>query len=402
VRLRRYFQWQSNRGKRHLFFARISVSLYGVLAWLAIHLLPSKGEKEVVDVLILYRDSTLKRSFVQLTEALAPLRVAERPLPKEKKVISTLSVARFLRPVALDYFIYAAYAAYIANYFRPRVVIFDENGSRYAPFLREAVNEYGGLTVHLPHSIPTANYRKFNLIDYDYSFVFGMSSVDSLRALPNLYGETTCVITGPLFAEGFKGETQEASGYSVTSEVAILLGSGPSYESGSAADIYRMMILWALEKPGRMVYFKPHPRSDLLAWSGLVDSLEADCVVKTVSSMEELDGVRAHFAVAGFTNAVIDIANKGVPIIWVADTEEADFFSQEAYFLPRVPHNNDFPKRIEQMLASNEHYHQRALDFAAYHLGKERSPVKKMAETVKRLVKAEEPVEGYLVSSKLK
>jgi len=209
--------------------------------------------------------------------------------------------------------------------------------------------------------------------------------------LPNLCGETKCIITGPLFIDAFKGDVRREYNRLEKAGNGLLIGSGPSYEKGQVIAIYKALILWGLESSDRRVYFKPHPRSDLLAWKSLVRELGAESIAKIVYSMDELEDLSICFAVAGFTNAVIDIANRGIPIIWLADNKEADYFSMESYFLPRVTCSGKLPKIISQILVRKDYFGQRGLEFANYHLGEEKEPVKTMASCIKQLVAGELP-----------
>lgn len=387
--LNAYFRWQAN--KRWVATIKYSVLryIYSMIAFVMCSFFSKEKPLEKADVLVLHRSQGFKK-IPGLDQRLKDYKVVDTHVEKVKGMLSVdkLNAPKFNVP--FEFFVYAAYASYLVCKYRPRVVIVTANGAIYTPFLRKAINAADGFLVHIPHSIPTSNYRKFCLCEYDYSFVYGRSSIDSMKAMPVSLGRCVCVCSGSIFIH--KKNSVPKVHYE-EDDFCVLLGSGPSFESGDmAASIYRDMISWSKSSVGIKVYFKPHPRSDLKLWNLLVKELKAENSTGIFTVMPDCKG--AKFAVAAYTNAVVDVADMSIPVIWMADKCQPDLFRIEEYFLPRAVNLNQLFGRIEAMLSDLNYYQTQANLFREYHLSTIENPVEFISSAIKRLILGEGEIKG--------
>ncbi len=381
MKLRKYLFWQANKAPYKNWANWLANCVYGAAAFLLARPRLVSDIDESVDVLILHRSSSSKR-FPALISALGDLSVIEMDIPKKKRILQKKLLSRSSCLEGLAYYLYSAYAHYIVTRYRPKLIAIDANGSSFTPFLRRAINSIGGKLVHVAHSIPTANYRQFCLLDYDYAFVYGQSSVDRLRSMPLRFGSTQCVVTGSLFIDKPVALSSLVKGDACK---CVLLGSGPSYERrGDVEPTYRSLLTWAREASDAIIYFKSHPRSDKTLWLSLVREFGAESYVRDVATLDEC--LDASFAVAAYTNAVVDVASRGIPVVWVAGPEEVDHFSIESFFVNRVVSTDKLAIRIDEVLSGEGYYYDRALEFSRYHLGGQEYPPEYMANLIRGII----------------
>lgn len=165
----------------------------------------------------------------------------------------------------------------------------------------------------------------------------------------------------------------------------MLLGSGPSFESdGRVLNIYNDLINWS-KSSGVTVFFKPHPRSDLSLWHTLVQKASAAATTGVLNKMPEARG--ALFAVAAYTNAVLDVADLNIPVIWMAAEDEHDHFRLEDFFMARASDSDQLHQRVKTICSNPTCYKNQAQLFRTYHLGEVDSPLTFVADTIRGFVK---------------
>jgi len=335
-----------------------------VLAWL-VSKSPQKIQKESCDILVLYRREDANNS--RLIDILSKkYRVKTTSQIKRPQMIKKRMVARMSWLVPASQYIYASYAWFLVHKFNPKIIITFANGSAVSPFLRAAINERGGYIVHVAHSIPTQNYRSFSLIDMDFYFIYGQSSIRKLQKRPFLFGKTKCIKTGSEQIEN-KLIFENVVNRNESERAVLLLGCGPKIElSEHIEKLYKLVIDWVLAHPEFKLYFKPHPRSTLELW----DSLTMDLDGGTFETVDKLNSDLSHCyaAIAPYTNAVLDVSLLGIPPLWVATKDDHDEFSYEDYFGERAHNERDLSNKLVDHIERIDFYREQAKLFADYHI----------------------------------
>ncbi|HSC84378.1 MAG TPA: capsule biosynthesis protein [Pseudomonas sp.] len=266
--------------------------------------------------------------------------------------------------VPTRYFGHAAYAEWLVERYQPRVLLNDRNGSLYAPFLRLALNRRGLLLVHLAHATTVEGSRRLGMNDYDYYFLFGQSSLEALQARELRFGTSTAVLAGShMIDSAFDLPPADAE-----QRVLLILGVGPDKEKEPGyLRTYALLREWAAQNPNYQVLIKAHPRSQVPFWQDAARELGNLQVLPSGCGLAEALG-QASLVVNIMSNAVIEAALAGRPLIYCNLSDDHDIFAQEVFFgdaltspralQERVVHlENDYPAQIE-----------RARTFAHFHL----------------------------------
>lgn len=390
-RLAAYMTWQETpvrHGRPRLTFSRTVLKplrewCYALAAWLGTR---RQVDPQRCDVLLLHYSATSqKRGYRHaLVQALRDrgLLVDETAIHKSSRIVRE---RLWLAPgwdFIHRYYFHAAYARWVVARHSPTVILTDKNGSVLAPFLREALQPHGAL-VHVAHSIPTDNYRKFSMNDYDYYFVFGQSSVERLQRRVPLFGSSRLLVTGSYAAK-------QRVPLPARADTVLILGSGPTLEKTPALQaIYRQITETVKALPELRFVVKPHPRSDGAAWQAALHSLPN---LSVASADTDIDAVLADAFVAlgGFTNAAIDCALQERPYI-LLDPHDTD--PQLDIQRMTRPCQTAAQLREEILAVANDWptYRQRAAAFADYHIAHGFRGPEVIADAVYGLVHGQPP-----------
>ncbi|SEQ84343.1 Glycosyltransferase family 25 (LPS biosynthesis protein) [Pseudomonas cuatrocienegasensis] len=262
------------------------------------------------------------------------------------------------------YFGLAAYAEWIVECYRPRVLLNDRNGSLYSPFLRLALNTRGLVLVHLAHATTVERSRRLSMNDYDYNFLFGQSSLEALQGRALRFGRSTAVLAGSHMIDS----TYDLPVADPNGRTLLILGVGPDKEKEAGYQTtYRLLRDWAALHPEYQVLVKAHPRSEVPFWQQAAAALDNLEVLPRECSLAEALG-QATVAVNIMSNAVIEAALARRPIIYVNAGEDVDVFSQERFLGRRVSSLEDFSARMAEVAAFHGASVARSASLAEYHL----------------------------------
>lgn len=364
--LTHYLRWQKGYSKARWLLNTISGVWMSFLSW--IMLKKSTGlEKDECDVLVLYRREDSHKDN-RLVEQLSKMYNVKTDFQvKRPQVIKRRLLAKVPWLVPASLYLHASYACFLVHKYRPKIIITAANGSVFSPFLRAAMNESGGKIVHIAHSIPTGNFRSFSLIDVDFYFVYGRSSIDKLKQRENLFGAAKCIETGSWVIDE-QLNTLEDNAERISEKAILLLGSGPKIELREATEqIYKLTIDWVLEHPEFKLYFKPHPRSNCELWDRLIGDLDDD---SRFEKTNRLDARLSHCsaAIAAFTNAVLDASLIGVPPLWIATKNDSDEFSYEEFFGKRILDKKQLSENLAAYVKNSDLYKEKTILFSNYHI----------------------------------
>jgi hypothetical protein len=307
----------------------------------------------------------LKRK-IQLIEALRARGYAleETSLDEMEAILRGRRLASPAQYVPMRYFGYAAHAAWLVNRYHPRILLNDRNGSLYSSFLRLELQRKNGVLVHLAHACTIEASRRLDMNDYDYYFLFGQSSLDALAQKPLLFGQSLAVLSGShMIDRSFALPAPQSSDRTV-----LVLGVGPDKEKEADYQAtYAMLRDWAKLHAGYRLLIKAHPRSLVPFWQQVAAELDnVEILPKNCSLVEALS--RASVVVNIMSNAVIEAALAGRPILFVNAGDQLDVFEQERFFGQRI-------KTIEELdrsIATLDHAYSEAIEvakeFATHHL----------------------------------
>lgn len=267
----------------------------------------------------------------------------------------------------------AYHANYILNKYRAKVILTERNGWVIPSFIKKLRGE-GSIVVHMAHSIPTGQSSKYNYYDYDFYFLYGESSFDYLNALKGSYGSCRVVFKGPyFFYDDRKYNKSRCSNNNIT-----FLCSGPDFET---LDTYIEICGWVKRlvefEVINKLYIKCHPRGENQSWirfsKDYSDRVE---IVEALSLNDSLDN--SDYAVMGYTNAIVDAAYYGIPIIMLGDSK--DFFNINKFSIPWAKSYEELVNFIEMDARNSQKV------FARYHINEHSSTVPALVNAIQNVV----------------
>lgn len=397
--LTHHLRWQKGYSKARWILNTTSGLWMSFLSWIVLKIYP-ETEVEACDILVLSRRENSHKDNL-LVELLSKRYDVKTDFQvKRPQVIKRRLVARVPWLVPASLYLHASYACFLVYKYRPKIIITAANGSVFSPFLRLAMNDSGGCVVHIAHSIPTDNYRTFSLIDVDYYFVYGRSSIDKLKHRENLFGVAKCIETGSWVIDE-QLNTLEKKDTNISEKAILLLGSGPNVELREGTErIYKLTIDWVLEHPEFKLYFKPHPRSNCELWARLMSDLKDS---SRFEKTNRLDATLSHCyaAIAAFTNAVLDVSLIGIPPLWIATKNDSDEFSYEEFFGKRTFDEKQLSENLTAYIENSDSYKEKTVLFANYHINQHKEGATEfMVKNIEQIMLGNgESIEGVLVGT---
>lgn len=307
---------------------------------------------------------------------------------KPKKILEEIQLIKPSSNRFSVLYIYSAYAKYLIEKYKPKVIITENNGSILTSLLKAEASKCNIKIVHLAHSVTSNNYRAFSLIDFDYYFLFGQSSINYLKQRDRLFGTCRCVITG---SWEIQNRLDKPFPIKITAktDVFLLLGSGPSYEKNEALhDYYSLIIDFFKERNNSLLLFKPHPRSDLTLWRALTKNYDSSKFVIVNDLSNQMQSIKIAFC--GYTNAILDIASIGIVPVLMANSCDEDLFEYESFFGPPVSTRKEIFNKINNILDNYHHYQAVTQKFSIYHLSEVNNPKKMIFNNISSIVKGDE------------
>lgn len=325
-------------------------------------------ERQTCDILLLQSAPFvigLKRKKL-LIEALIGqgYRLTETSLDEPQIICKKRFLARPPQSVPLRYFYYAAHATWLVEHYRPKILLNDRNGSLYSPFLRLRLNEENSVLVHLAHATTLEGSRRLGMNDYDYYLLFGRSSLEALQSRPLRFGNSTALLTGShMIDQSFDLPKPEQ-----IKKTVLILGVGPDKEKKPGyQNTYALLRNWARAHREYRMIVKSHPRSTVPFWQEAAETSDNISVLPPRTHLSEALS-QASIVVNIMSNAVIEAALAGLPIIYCNLSEERDIFSQDIHFGVSAVNIEDFQARIASIEQNYDEHCQRSRVFSDFHL----------------------------------
>lgn len=288
----------------------------------------------------------------------------ETALQSPKMILRQRQLKQPPQRVPLRYLGYAAYAEWIVEHHNPRVLLNDRNGSLYSPFLRLALTHRGRPLVHLAHATTVEGSQRLGMNDYDYYFLFGQSSIDALNDRELRFGNSIPVLAGSHMIDS----AYDLPPVDPALRTLLVLGVGPDKEKMPAyQSTYILLLTWAQRNPGYRLLVKAHPRSQVPFWRDAAH--EANNVVVLPRDYSLADGLAQASAVINImSNAVIEAALAGRPLLYVNVGDEKDIFCLSKYIGSRVSTIEEMQLAVARLWAEFPSAVRRSKDLANYHL----------------------------------
>lgn len=267
----------------------------------------------------------------------------------------------------------AYHANYILKKYQAKVILTERNGWVIPSFIKK-IRQQGSVVIHLAHSVITEQSSKYSYYDYDFYFLYGESSFDYLNALKGSYGSCRVVFKGPyFFYDDRKYNKSRCSNNNIT-----FLCSGPDFET---LDTYIEICGWVKRlvefEVINKLYIKCHPRGENQSWirfsKDYSDRVE---IVEALSLNDSLDN--SDYAVMGYTNAIVDAAYYGIPIIMLGDSK--DFFNINKFSIPWAKSYEELVNFIEMDARNSQKV------FARYHINEHSSTVPALVNAIQNVV----------------
>ncbi len=369
-----YFLFQSktrhSSGGKIKFSKRIIEPLryyiYGIITFFI-----AKKPKQIKPCDILFFHGSEKSRDLNIRDPLiAELRkkdliVLEDTQQKPLNILKKCLLTPYKYNIPFKYLFISNYMQFIVEAYQPKIIITDRNGSVYSSFLKEAIQPYGKV-VHMAHCVITDNYTRFSMIDYDYYFLYGSSSLDNIMNRQIRFGSTKAVLTGLYFSNQYFNLRPNNASKNI-----LLFGIYPNLEKKESFRlIYDMIKQWASNNPDYHLYIKPHPRSHSDYWKAASQTIDN---IMVLDAKEKLTNCLSNISIALsiYTNAVIDAALLNRPSLMVSlDNMNAvdDALELEKFYLPRATNHEQLQDNIASMLDNYPHYVEQARKFAQHHL----------------------------------
>lgn len=160
---------------------------------------PTRIDYSPTDVLVIHASPYISPGKRRLIECLSNdqgLRVNQYVMGDWRKIVAR---REFIRPsyrVLPQFALKAAVARYLVEKYRPKVIVVSTEDT-IVPFLRFEINSHGGRLVNVAHSIVFPS-PLFGMADFDYYFIYGQASLNSLRVNQSRFGSAKIVLTGSL------------------------------------------------------------------------------------------------------------------------------------------------------------------------------------------------------------
>ncbi len=378
-----YFFWQNNmrksalrNNKKKLKFSKriIEPIRHYIYSFISLFISRSGVTKDAsttqhCDILFLHASEKSKALHLR-DPLIAELRkkgltVLEDAQQRPSTILKKRLLTRYQYSIPFKYLFIASYIQYIVETYHAKIIITDRNGSVYSSLLKEANQPYGKL-VHMAHCVATDNFARFSMIDYDYYFLYGTSSLDKIILRQVRYGSTKAVLTGPYFSnKEFKLPANDASNN------ILLFGIYPDLEKKKSYQlIYNIIKDWAENNPEYTLYVKPHPRSKSDYWTNASQKINNIVVLGATEKLIDcLSNISITLSI--YTNAVIDSALLNRPSLMVCPDNIKDLGDEldiEKFYLPRATTPEQLQSNISTMLGHYSHYVSQANKFAKYHL----------------------------------
>lgn len=283
------------------------------------------------------------------------------------------------RPVPLLFRWHAAHAEYLLKRYESKVILTERNGWIIPSFIKMLRTD-GVKVVHLAHSVTTSQSSRYRYFDYDYYFLFGQSSYEYLRAIPNAFGKCVAYYCGPYFLldkEDFSDTRAEVLERGVQ---CLFLAPGPAYEFNAGyLECCSWIMGWLVENKAARLWIKLHPRGAGTWWRDRLSENERISILPEVTSLDDC-AAQFDLVLSNYTNAIVDVARYATPFVLLGAGK--DYFAVEHFGISRARSAEQLKCSIDAILADPPLHAAMALSFFEFHVANRRFPLASIVDAV--------------------
>jgi hypothetical protein len=328
----------------------------------------SKPNKEQCDILFVHTYDAEPRRLTKLVSKLRGNNLSIcHTTYSISKAIKNRQLIKDSTYSSVSLSLYASYVGYLVEKYKPKVLVTLENSLIISPIIKEKIKPYG-VYVNISHGV-TPNQHFHTMIDFDYYFLFGKSSIRNLLTNPVRFGNTKAVFTGSPYIDY---ETKENNNFTGQINKALFFSSWiPTGEIGEVLlKVLHLVVDWAKQRPEVELLIKVHPLEDPSYVQKHVENVNNIKVLdKSIGMIDSLEGVQVVFN--QWSNASVEAAVLGIPTIVVNPSDMSDeYLYLEEFFPKRAKSVTDINQRVKVIEKDYEHYKIQTKHFFEYHLEK--------------------------------
>jgi hypothetical protein len=267
----------------------------------------------------------------------------------------------------------AVLAQYLVKKYTPKIVC-SFTGSA-ASFIRELLHEQtGGKNIYLSHSVIPPAISYYTNFDYDYSFFFGQSSLNSVLSNSVHIGNTKVVLTGsPFIIQDFElpPNREKKNILFFSTWLLSFPESGP--EKTVLLKNTEMIMQWAQLHPEFHLYVKLHPLERPEFMTNLTQGIPNITVLdKKISMLDALRNIS--LVLHSWSAASIEAAVLKRPMVVVNTHKSLNTHWVSVQYLslfkdfPHASTVEELHQGILQVFGDYERFLYRTQEFAKFHL----------------------------------
>lgn len=264
----------------------------------------------------------------------------------------------------LDLAFDSAYAEYIIEKYKPKILLTFMDCDVISFFLKEKMRNYGKV-INIAHGVSAATHR-FSMFDFDYLFLLGQSSLKNISKNPVRFGSTKAILAGSIFVnENFLLPPNKEM-----KNILFFSSWLPPEIKNVVLRNFSIVSEYAVQHKEYDFFIKLHPLEDPTIWKKKSKGINNIHILKRNIEMKEaLRGVS--LVLHQWSNASLEAALLNRPSISV-DVRGTidDYLLFDHFFTPKATNAKVLHERISETFQNYDHYLKKCDAYASYHLEK--------------------------------
>lgn len=339
------------------------------------------------DVLVIHATPYISHGKRQLIENLTSrhgLNVQEYRLGDWRQIITR---GDFIRPpyrVLPRLAFKAAVARYLIEKYRPKVAIVSTEDT-IVPFLRFEINRHGGRLINIAHSIVFPS-PLFAMCDFDYYFIFGQASLNSLRMNRDRFGAAKIILAGSIDLSLYRELPWEETQNNHVTYFSTWL---PQKQRTAYLRQFAEVRDFALSHPDWEVLIRLHPLESPAYWHDVGKHVRNIRVANSIEPIAESVRRSCVTLCPSHSTTALDSACLGrPPIILECDEVGAQFY--DSFPALKRKHGESIAMAIEGAKQNHSNYRQAMKFFLAENLAYRTDVSERMSDHISAVCEGRE------------
>jgi len=276
------------------------------------------------------------------------------------ETFSSTSLIIYLNKLRIDF---------LAKKYNPKVICTFIFHSEVPTLLRNFFKD--SKVVFIPHGV-TPFVNSHSNFDFDYSIIFGESSVRNIASKKVRFGSTKVIKIGSPFKSNFQSLNSNKN-----KKAILYFSTWGNHVIKEYSDNFEIFLDWAKTQNTYDIYIKLHPSEDPKYVKARFDKMtNIKILSKDISFSDALKPVS--LVIGTRTNASIEAAVMNIPTL-VVNNSKYDLYSENVFcndkylylekFFPKRSQNADqINTTIKEIFENYEFYLQKCKEFANFHL----------------------------------